>query len=442
MKRALIYLGFSVFILGLIISYDVTKYDGNVIMRPLINAFSDDADIDYSDGYEGFVAEEVAPAKSDNDKNKDVTKNVADNKQDDMVVEEQELDEDIEEDDSFTAQKDPSRGFEYYFTLLSDEEKKVYNVMYEAFSNVESGNAIPTLDEATMNKVAGYLRMDHPEFFYLESMGYTHYTKGGVIQKTVISAKYSDSKTGIKVDRENMDRVADQIIASFPPGADDYTKVKMTYEWIINNTDYVKDSKDNQNMKSVLLYHQSVCAGYAKALQYVLNKAGVPTIYVDGRSLISGENHAWNMCFVNGEYYYVDATWGDASYTANGYSGAEPKAAINYDYLLVTTEEIERTHAMASDLILPMCRAVEDNYYIREGLYLWGYDYDTIAQMFSNAYASGRRQVEFKCANLEIYDEVRKNLITNSGVFDFIQGDSSTISYVEDEEQRTLCFWL
>lgn len=437
------YLGISVCILGLIISYDVTKCDGKVLMRPLIQALSGEEETDY-DSYDGdYVISDTQPLKQQTPKTSmDQIKSGASPTQD-VVVEEKEVDEIEEETPDFTAQKDPARGFEYYFNLLSEDERKVYNVMYEAFSNVESGNVMPTMDEDAMNKIAGYIRMDHPEFFYVESMGYTHYTKGGIVQKTALSAKYSDSKTAISIDRDNMDKVVDQIIATIPAGADDYTKVKTVYEWIVNNTDYVKGAKDNQNMKSVFLYHQSVCAGYAKALQYVLNKVGIPTIYVDGTSLISGEGHAWNICFVDGEYYYVDVTWGDASYTANGYSGGEnSKSKINYDYLLVTTDEIQRTHAMSNDLILPPCNATANNYYIREGLYLTGYDRDTIASLFNRAYEQGQSSVSFKCANLEIYDQVRGALIGQSEVFDFIRGDGATISYVEDEEQRTLCFWL
>ena len=50
--------------------------------------------------------------------------------------------------------------------------------------------------------------------------------------------------------------------------------------------------------------------------------------------------------------------------------------------------------------------------------------------------------VTFKCASLEIYDEAYNNLVKKSQIFDMLSQDAETISYVVDEEQRTLCFWL
>ena len=70
------------------------------------------------------------------------------------------------------------------------------------------------------------------------------------------------------------------------------------------------------------------------------------------------------------------------------------------------------------------------------------YDYDAIKSIFDRAYSEGRKTVSFKCANLEVYDKIRRELISNNGIFDMLGEDASTISYVEDEEQRTLCFWL
>ena len=70
------------------------------------------------------------------------------------------------------------------------------------------------------------------------------------------------------------------------------------------------------------------------------------------------------------------------------------------------------------------------------------YDHDRLMQIFNDAYLKGESVVAFKCANLEVYDVMRRELISNNGVFDMLGSSAATISYVEDEAQRTLCFWL
>ena len=170
MKRALFILAFSVLIFGLIISYDITQCDGQVIVSHFIHN-------DYEPVLEEpYEYEPIKPEKT-TDKGQDYFGDAVIEKKETEITPDispkDAVEEEVVEDHT---EEDSNRGYEFYFALLDDQEKDVYRAMYNAFSNIESGNTIPTVDEESMNRVAGYIRMDHPEFFYANDLGYTHYT--------------------------------------------------------------------------------------------------------------------------------------------------------------------------------------------------------------------------------------------------------------------------
>lgn len=441
MKKALITLVVSLIILGALLGFDIAKCDGNVLLKPLLGL---ETSSDYNDVVldDSTVDATTGKAKDQTyaEKKLSVTASKPQNTLKEATVEST-LDEDMPQEIEVDSTSDAERGYEFYFPLLSEEEKAVYRIVYDAFSQVKSGVAIPTVDDDTMNKVVNAVKNDHPEVFYLDQIGYTHYTMGGQIQRTTLSVTFSDTKAMIETKQRMVDAVVDEIVATIPSGADDYTKVKAVYEAIINNTQYNSAAPDNQTMISALLNKSSVCAGYSRSMQYILNSIGVPTTVVEGVSLFTGEQHAWNLCKLEDGYYYVDVTWGDASYVNNGRNGAAGEQ-LNYDYLLVTEEEICRTHGIDRTYSLPECNLNANNYFVREGLFISEYNPDEVKTIFDRGYSNGQATVSFKCANLEIYDEVCGDLIKKSRVFDMLDPDTETISYVVDEEQRTLCFWL
>lgn len=331
----------------------------------------------------------------------------------------------------------------YAFGKLSEEEQQVYLEILEALVDFRENVRLSTCDKELISRVFQCVLNDHPEIFYVEGYSYTEYTLGNLLKKITFTGSYRFSPEEVTEKQKQIDNYVNQCLAGMPEDADEYGKVKYIYEYLIHHTDYDAAAKDSQNICSVFLEHKSVCQGYAKATQYLLNRAGIFATLVLGR-VVGGEGHAWNLVRIDGAYYYLDTTWGDASYQAVGGSNypIEKIPTINYDYLCVTTEQMEVTHTPDNVVELPLCTAIDANYYVREGAYFTEWDEGKIEQIFADSYEKGEAYVTLKCEGPDVYREMRDTLIGQQGIFRYLDAPDRAVSYVENEKQYSLSFWL
>ena len=320
----------------------------------------------------------------------------------------------------------------YGYHLLTAEGQKIYDEVLSAIRERRTVT-VSTLDKDKLNQVYDCVTADHPELFYIS--GYT-YTKHSVMDK-LLSISFEGNYEMTARQQEDAQKIVDDYTArcfdDLPADADQYETAKYLFDYIVTHTDYDTAAEDNQTILSAMQNGRSVCSGYAKSFQFLLNKAGIPCTLVTGTAC--GSPHAWNLVLLDGDYYFFDVTFGDASYLGSDVN----RAVTGYEYFGVTSEETGRTHTADGRIPLPVCRAEADNYYVHENARLQACDTQRIAELARKAAAEGAGILRLQAATAPLYDELLDQLIGQQQIYNFLPGVRS-LDYIRDKDMRTLTF--
>ncbi|WP_029231214.1 transglutaminase domain-containing protein [Butyrivibrio sp. VCB2006] len=348
--------------------------------------------------------------------------------------------------ENIEAMKKEQKGL-YAFDRLTGLGQTLYVEILAIIQHQAENVMVSTTSDDAIDLVFDYVCADHPELFYVDGYKYTNYTIDNTITKIGFSGSYTYTPEEVSRKQTQINQAVNECLAGAPTSTDDYYAIKYVYEYLIQNVEYDLDAPDNQNICSVFIGKKSVCNGYSKAAQLLLNKLGIKCTLVTGTvdtKRARNVRHAWNLVLCNDAYYYVDVTWGDSSYQVGNGENADATRlpAVNYDYLNVTTDEIMRNHTISDEIYMPGCNSMKDNYYVREDEYFTSAELVLIGDLFNRRYQDGSSSVVIKCANKSVYDQLFEQLVTQRQVFDYLQGDNSTVSYTSFVDTNTLIFWI
>ncbi|MCD8197192.1 MAG: hypothetical protein LUE24_08560 [Lachnospiraceae bacterium] len=238
-----------------------------------------------------------------------------------------------------------------YYSFLTSEGQTVYR---QICANIEAMETtfIPETDISVseMQDAIESVFNDHPEYFWIETAYSYRYTSNDVCVQITLS--FNDATDDFTAAKTAFDSAAEEIISYAETLESDYEKEKYVHDAVIALVDYDESVSDSysQSAYSALVMGRTVCAGYARAFQYIMQELDITTYYCVG---YAGGDHAWNIVELSDGYYNVDLTWDDAASSA-------------YDWFNLPDSVFGRTHTRTDlSVQLPSCEGTA--YYNLEG---------------------------------------------------------------------------
>lgn len=226
----------------------------------------------------------------------------------------------------------------YVFDLaLTPKDAEVENMISEAMSNALNSSY---------------------KYFYFQS-GFSYSWGSGYI--TYINLRYASAyvntdgtlnTTLVNTRLSEMENAVANALSCVSSDMTEVEKALALHEYLVLNCDYAYDeylagaiTDDQYSLYGALVLGKAVCQGYAEAYATLLQQIGIDNIFVTSTAV----NHAWNLVYVDENWYHVDATWDDPVWqrTSLGRSNndyADEGYVQHRDFLRSDTEIIETGH--------------------------------------------------------------------------------------------------
>ena len=241
-------------------------------------------------------------------------------------------------------EKNPEADSDYFYSQLNEDEKRLFDQIREQCEQFYYGNEEPDVKKSVsglevlccgdidkgnlrdyeVEQVMQYFLLSCPKYFFLDQKIFNENGECALILK-----KGYASREVINTYRDQIEAKTGEWLESIRNLDDDLLKEKAAYDYIMENAEYDFDSYNamaqylngtpieetdlnsfNENCNNIVGFFTDgkvLCGGYARAMQYLCNVAGLDSLYIEsGR----GE-HAWNMVKLFDDWYCIDVTWMD-----------------------------------------------------------------------------------------------------------------------------------
>ncbi|AOZ95340.1 transglutaminase domain-containing protein [Butyrivibrio hungatei] len=262
-----------------------------------------------------------------------------------------------------------------YYNILNSKGKRLYKQIYanavalnESFLPVEDATG-SEWDTAMFSVI-----YDHPELFWVDNTIYTQYDYNGKIIK--LHFYYYDEIPDIPAAQRKFEAKAQEMIAGAKDLETDFEKEKYIHDLLGNKLTY-DWAELNQSAYSAIVYDKTVCAGYSKGFQYLMQQLEIPTytcVGWGGFGILFGGMHGWNIIKLEADYYNVDCTWDDD----------EP---ISYEYFNLCDDDNYMHTRMFNSIYLPPCNGSKYSGLVKRTMSDYGLGEDDVIDNMEDYYA-------------------------------------------------------
>lgn len=298
----------------------------------------------------------------------------------------------------------------YYYNTLTEAQKDSYITLYYSALDFDESCKVQ-ISEDDLMLVIDAIMYDNSEIFWLTG-SCSYYVNEGYVE---VVQEYRYTEDEAKQITKKLEDKIDSIISEMPDYKTDFEKELYLHDYVCDNTIYDEATMETtgHTAHSSLLDGKTVCEGYARAVQMLLDEVGIENHLIIGEaSDDSGTDlHMWNIVKIDGYYYHLDPTWNDGAFTD----------AQGYFYFNVPDTYIMRTH---SDFNIQNtgCSYNNANYFEMMNTYVKTFTgFANLTDEAAGVLATGENVVEFVFENKSDYKRALNELQNNSKFFSFVE---------------------
>lgn len=140
---------------------------------------------------------------------------------------------------------------------------------------------------------------------------------------------------------EYLEAVGDYIVESMPEGlsaCDKYRYLGYVLSLCAEYDYYVHEDRLNETPWGALMEGRAICLGYTNTMLWLCEKADLRCSAISGYASWNGEEHGWNLAWLEEGSYYMDITWCDQH--------GEPGTRDWDSYFMVTEARLLEDHGV------------------------------------------------------------------------------------------------